>query len=77
MPTVARDLCFRSSCFLAELAAILLASRRHTRAGEMRALLGLICHWFSPQRKRDTATPDEIVRRCCQMLGNARRLAIV
>ncbi len=51
MPTVARDLCFRSTCFLAELAAILLAGRRHAEAREMRALLGLICHFFLHSQK--------------------------
>jgi hypothetical protein len=52
MPAVARYLCFRSTGFLAELAAILLAGQRHTEAREMRALLGLICHLLLQSQQR-------------------------
>lgn len=77
MPAVARYLCFRSTGFLAELAAIFLAGRRHTEAREMRALLGLICHFFLHSQALQLPRQLGIVFRPCQMPGAASRLATI
>jgi hypothetical protein len=86
MPTVARDFRFRGSCIFAELAAVLLAGRRHTEAGKMRALLGFICHllvppireaWQRPrQAKLSQPLSDAETTTVCQQFEHRRICAL-